>query len=343
MRTPMGLDISSIIEAAPRKLADFSGWTVAVDAHNTIYQFLSSIRQPDGTPLMDRRGRVTSHLSGLLYRTASLLEAGIRPVFVFDGEPHPLKMRTLAGRARVRDRAREAWQEALAKGDLETARSKAQQSSRLTQEMVDQSTRLLELMGVPSIRAPGEGEAMASTMAARKDVRAVGSQDYDALLFGAPRLIRNLTLAGRRKLPRRRAYVTVEPALVDLDETMRRLELDREQLVDLGILVGTDFNEGIKGVGPKKALALIKKHGSAENVLREMGLEIEHLDEVRRIFLEPQDGETGDLSGREPDVDEVVAMLCGEFDFSEDRVRRALDKVTAASAARNQQSLDGWL
>ncbi len=336
------MDISSIVEAAPRRLADFSGRTVAVDAHNTIYQFLSSIRQRNGTPLKDRRGRVTSHLSGLLYRTTSLLEAGIQPVFVFDGEPHPLKRGTIQARTEVREKAREAWQAALDAGDLETAKSKAQQTSRFTSAMVEESTTLLDRLGVPWLLAPGEGEAMASFMAAQGAVWAVGSQDYDSLLFGAPRLIRNLTLAGRRKLPRRQAFVTVEPGLVTLEETLSRLQVTREQLVDMGILVGTDFNLGIKGIGPKRALDLIRKHGTAEAVLAEKGLEVEHLDDIRRIFLEPPPLEVPAFAAEAPREDLVMAFLCGEYDFSEARVRRALAKVLEAAKARTQQTLDQW-
>ena len=338
----MGIVLSDIVTPEARTLEDFSGKILAIDAFNTLYQFLAIIRQPDGTPLMDRQGRVTSHLSGLIYRLSNFVAAGIRPVFVFDGEPPRLKARTIRERTEVKVRAEREWKEAVEIGDLATARTKAMQTSRLTGEMVEQSKRLLGLLGIPTVQAPSEGEAQASAMARAGSAYAAASQDYDSLLFGSPRLVKNLAITGRRKLPRKDVYVDVQPEEIGLEATLASLALTREQLVDMALLIGTDFNEGVRGIGPKKALALIKKHGSLEPALAELQADIESKDEVRRIFLEPRVLEDVKTEFRDPDAEGVRAMLCDEFAFSKDRIDQALSKFSAARGQQKQKSLDGW-
>ncbi|MEK6851315.1 MAG: flap endonuclease-1 [Candidatus Thermoplasmatota archaeon] len=338
----MGVNLSDLVPAIPRRLEDFANRAVAIDAFNTLYQFLAIIRQPDGTPLLDRQGRVTSHLSGIVYRTTNLLAAGIRPIFVFDGAPPRRKGRTIAQRGERKVRAEREWEDALLKGDLATARTKAMQTSRLTDPMVDQSRRLLDLLGVPCVQAPSEGEAQASHMAQRGDAWAAASQDYDSFLFGSPVLVRNLALSGRRKLPRKDAYVEVQPEQADLAATLAHLGLTREQLVDLAILIGTDYNEGIKGVGPKKALALVTKHGTLEAALAEVGAVIGDAEELRGMFLRPEVTDQYAVAWRDPDVEGAKRMLVDEHDFSEERVQGALDKVVEARKKTGQRALDQW-
>ena len=338
----MGINLSDIVTPEARALEDFSGKVLAIDGFNTLYQFLAIIRQPDGTPLMDREGRITSHLSGLIYRLSNFVAAGIRPVFVFDGEPPRLKARTIRERVEVKVRAEREWKEAVEIGDLATARTKAMQTSRLTGEMVDQSKRLLGLLGVPVVQAPGEGEAQASAMARAGTAYAAASQDYDSLLFGSPRLVKNLAITGRRKLPRKEAYVDVAPEEIRLEATLAALGLTREQLVDMALLIGTDFNEGVKGIGPKKGLALLRKHGSLEPALAELGVDIESKDEVRKIFLEPRVVSDVRIEFRDPDADAVRGMLCDEFAFSRERIDQALAKFSAARGVQKQRSLDTW-
>ena len=210
----MGINLRDVLIAHPEEdITAFEGRVMALDAYNAIYQFLSSIRQPDGTPLMDAQGSVTSHLSGVLYRTSSIMSKGVRMVYVFDGPPHPLKNETLEARREVKRRAQKAWEKALAEGDMEGARMKAQQTSVLDKAMVAEVKDLLDAMGVPWVDALGDGEAQASYMSAKGDVWAVASQDYDSLLYGSSLLVRNATLSGRRKLPGRgrREYVQVVP------------------------------------------------------------------------------------------------------------------------------------
>lgn len=339
----MGVDLGDIILKENRKLTDFQGKIIAIDAYNALYQFISIIRQPDGTPLKDAYGRITSHLSGLFYRTANLAEIGIKVVYVFDGVPHKLKLQTLEGRADIREKAAVEWKEALERGDIETARTKAMQSSKLTKEMVEEAKKLLEFLGVPYINAPSEGEAQASYMALNKDVHCTASQDFDSLLFGTPVLVRNLAITGKRKLPKKNIYVDVGIEEISAENVLHSLEITKEQLIAIGILVGTDYNSGIKGIGPKKALKLIKKHGNLENVLKAIGEKIEHYDEIRNIFMSPEVTNNYKLQWYEINGGKVKEFLCKEYSFSEERVENALKKLQVPKEEKMQKSLEEWL
>ena len=338
----MGLDISGIVEARPCQLKDFKGKAIAIDGYNSLYQFLSSIRQRDGTPLMDSKMRVTSHLSGAFQRTASLLETGIKPVYVFDGKPNPLKAGTLADRRQRKEIAKEAWKEALEAGDMETARTKAQQTSKLTKEMVRQAKDLFDLMGVPWVDAPEEGEAQASHMARKGDVYAAGSQDFDSLLFGTPILVRNMTLAGRRKMPRRQVYIDVVPEVITLEDTLEAIDISLEQLVDIGVLMGTDFNDGVRGIGPKKGLKLIKKYGSGQAAIEAEGLDVPGFENVRNVFLNPNVSDDYTLEWKTMDPGAIEDLLCDDYEFSRPRIQSTLAKIADGEKARGQKSLDAW-
>ncbi len=328
----MGVDLADLVPRAKTTLEELSGKTFAVDAYNALYQFLAIIRGPTGAPLMDRQGRVTSHLSGLLYRTTNLAERGIRLVYVFDGIPPTLKEVEIKRRRAVKEEAVIKYEAALAKGHVEEARRYAQATASLKDMMVDDAIKLLTHLGVPYVQAPSEGEAQAAYMAARGDVWAAVSQDFDSLLFGANRLIRNLAISGRRKLPLREAYVQVDPETVLMEDALRDLRLTREQLVDLGILIGTDFNpDGFKGIGPKTSLKLIREHGSIENIAKS-NPEFRpppELDRIRHIFLTPEVTSNYTLRWREPNVEALVQFLCGDRDFNEERVRTAVSRARA--------------
>jgi flap endonuclease-1 len=266
----------------------------------------------------------------------------VKPVYVFDGPPNPLKMGTLGERRGRREQAAHDWKEALEKGDLETARTKAQQSTSMSRVMASEAKELLDHLGVPHVDAPGEGEAQASHMVRKGDAWAAASQDYDCLLFGAPRLARNVTLAGRRKLPRQQKYVTVVPEMVELEPALAALGLSKAQLIDLGILMGTDFNEGIRGIGPKKGLRLLKDFGDAEGALRKLDAEIPSLDAVRRVFTEPDVTDSYSLEWRAPDAGSVLRYLCDQRDFGRGRVEPALEKLRVLASKGSQKSLDQW-
>lgn len=339
----MGVNLSGLVEPRTVELSDLMGKRIAIDAYNTIYQFLSIIRQPDGYPLTDSKGRVTSHLSGILYRTANLIEAGIEPTFVFDGKPHELKSGTISERKERREKAEQEWQRAIREGDTKKAFSKAQQTSRMTPEIQESSRELLALMGVPVVQAPSDGEAQGAYMCAKGDVWASASQDFDSILFGAPRLLRNVTITGRRKVPGKDIYRDVKTEVIESKEFLESLGIDREQLVDVCILMGTDFNGGISGIGPKKGLKLIKDHGDLEHALAHLDVEIPEYQEIREIFL---DGRYSDEYVTRPgnmDRDGIVEFMTG-YDFSEKRVTSVLDRIEGSRkinrARKAQSSLD---
>jgi flap endonuclease-1 len=341
----VGVSIGDIIQEGKEsiELEHLDGRTIAIDAYNMLYQFLSIIRQPDGTPLMNSRGEVTSHLTGLMYRTAKLLENGIKPCFVFDGMPPEKKQATIEERVKVRMEAREKWEKALAEGREEEAKTYAMQSSKLTSEMVDQSKELLNHLGIPWVQAPSEGEAQASFMLQKEAVWAVASQDYDSLLFGAQKLVRNLSATGKRKLPRKKVYIVVKPEVIILDSVLTSLKITREQLVDLALIVGTDYNEGIKGLGAKKALALVQDKKTAEEVFEEHGASTQDLDLIRGLFLKPEATSDFSLEWKKPDDSAVMDFLCKRYEFSQERVKNTLSKIKERFDTKATQSrLDQW-
>lgn len=342
----MGVNLRDLVPKTPARLKDLSGKSIAIDGYNALYQFLAIIRQPDGTPLKDSSGRVTSHLSGLLYRTCNLVEMGIKPIYVFDGAPPALKEVEIKRRMKVKKEALVKYEQALKAGKVEEARMYAQATSRLKDYMAEDSKRLLDLMGIPWVQAPSEGEAQAAHLVKRGDADYCASQDYDSLLFGAPRLLRNVTISGRRKLPGKKVYVEVVPEIVELEQVLRECEITYEQIVDIGMLIGTDFNpEGIKGLGPKTALKLIREHGSLENALphienAEFPVEPQR---IREIFLHPKVKDNYKIEWREPDVEGVINFICRERDFSEDRVRKALEKMRrGAEELKGKTTLEKW-
>jgi len=342
----MGVNLRDLVPKTAVNLADLTGKSIAIDAYNALYQFLAIIRQPDGTPLKDHSGRITSHLSGLLYRTSNLVEMGIKAVYVFDGIPPTLKEVEIKRRARVKEEALVKYEKALQEGKVEEARMYAQMTSRLKDYMADDAKHLLKSLGIPWVQALSEGEAQAAYMTKKGDTDYCASQDYDSLLFGAPRLIRNVTISGRRKLPRKNVYVEVVPETVELKKVLDELGISHEQLVDVGILVGTDFNpEGVKGIGPKTALQLIREHGSLEKVvptLKEAEFPVEP-QRIREIFLHPEVRDDYPLEWREPDVEGVVGFMCGERDFDEERVRKALEKMSAGiKKTKGATTLEQW-
>ncbi len=338
--------ISELFQGTPIEIDQLRQKKLAVDAYNIIYQFLASIRGYDGSLLSDTEGTITSHLTGLLYRNARLLEKGVKLVYVFDGEPSKLKREEIRRRAQVKAKAREELEEALERGDMERAKVVAQRTSKLTRPMVEDSKKLLKLLGIPVVEAPQEGESQAAYLVQQKKVWGVASQDYDSLLFGCPVLIRNLTLSGRRKLPKSNRYITVNVEEYQQHELLKTLELSREQLIDMSILIGTDFNpDGVKGVGPKTAYKLIKEHKNLETVLEKeekIVLDIDY-NEVREVFMNPVITKDFKLDFQAIDVDGTVEFLCNERGFSKDRVYGTLNKAKKGQeTASKQKSLDSF-
>lgn len=327
----MGVKFKDIVSPEEIRFEDLDGKVVALDAANVIYQFLSSIRQIDGTPLKDQNGRITSHFSGILYRTSSMVEKGIKPIYVFDGQSSALKKETQQKRREIKEESERRWKEALEEGRLDDARKFAVRSSRMSPEIVEGSKKLIKLMGIPYIQAKGEGEAQASYMVAQGDAWCVASQDYDCMLFGAPRMVKNLTISGTQNTPE----------IIELNKILEKLSITREQLVDLAIMVGTDFNQGIKGIGAKKGLKLIKEHGDIYHILEKLDIELDvDPHTLREMFLNHEVDSDYDLKWQKADQQGIVDFLCGEHDFSENRVLSAVDKLKKLQTT--QSSLEQW-
>lgn len=342
----MGVNLRDLVPKTIVRLEDIGGKSIAIDAYNALYQFLAIIRQPDGTPLKDATGRVTSHLSGLLYRTSNLVEMGIKPIYVFDGKPPTLKAVEIKRRMKVKEEAFVRYERALKEGKTEEARVYAQATSHLKDYMAEDSKKLLDLMGIPWVQAPSEGEAQAAHLTKKGNSDYCASQDYDSLLFGAPKLIRNVTISGRRKLPSKNIYVEIVPEVVELERTLKECKITYEQFVDVGILTGTDFNpDGIKGLGPKTALKMIKEHGNIENALpylknAEFPAEPQR---IRDIFLKPAVTDNYRVEWKEPDIEEVINFICRERDFSEERVRKTLEKMQKGrDKSKSKTTLEQW-
>ncbi len=345
----MGVDLGNLAIRHPITLESLSGSIIAIDAFNMFYQFLASIRQEDGTLLMDSKGRITAHLSGLFYRTARTIENGIKPIFVFDGKAPPFKYKTSEQRAAIKKDAEEKWKKALAEERLKDARMFAQATSKLTEEMVQESKKLLEAMGMPYFDAPSEGEAQAAAFVKSGSAHASASQDYDALLFGSPVLVRNISITGKRKVPKQDRYVLVEPEKIKLEEVLSSLGIDQKKLVMIGLLVGTDYNEGIKGVGPKTALKIVKQVASLDDlrsyIKSKYNYEFEnYITDVFSFFLEPPCKQTKvDFEWKIPNSEYIMKNLCDEHDFSLERVEKTIENMINALKEKGaQKKLDSW-
>jgi len=319
--------------------------SLAVDANNMLYQFLSVIRLPDGSPLKDSRGNITSHLTGLAFRTTRLIaDYGILPVFVFDGKPPILKAGEIEKRDEIRKKYALEWREALEKRDYAKAFSKAVMTARLTRDLVDDAKLLLRLLGMPYNQAPGEAEAQCAYMAIKGDVWAANSRDYDSLLFGAPRLVRYVTISGKEFLPSKGISRRLRPELIELAELLLHHGITREQLIDLAILIGTDFNSGIRGIGPKKALKLIRQYRSLDQLPKDLRSQLpRNYEEIREIFLQPSVTDNYHLAYEDVNEEGLLRFLCEEHDFSQVRVEKLIERMRVArQSIKSQRELENW-
>ncbi len=333
----MGIPLRDIVSKQEITIEELHGKRLAFDGYNVLYQFLSAIRGPDGTPLKNSDGKITSHLLGLLARTTKLMEQGVKPVFVFDGKAPDLKLETIEKRKAIKLAAAEKLKKATEDGDTELMKKYAQQTSRLTADMVSESREMLHAMGVPTVQALGDGEAQAAFMAIKGDVWGVASQDYDSLLFGAPRLIRNLTISQRRRVAGTRSTVVVRPEIVDLIDTLTDLKIDRGKLIDAAILIGTDFNQGVKGIGPKTSMKIVK-----EDKFNEHKEKVPRYKQVRDLFLNsPQ---VSDYSLKWPGVNsEKLTKILSANKFSEKRINKAIKALQKAHKQFSQSGLEEFL
>jgi flap endonuclease-1 len=339
----MGLDLKPLVKSSPIMIPELSGKVIAVDAYNTIYQFLATIRGTTGELLTNNNGEVTSHLSGIFYRNVNLLVENVKLIYIFDGKPSPLKSKEIDRRRQVKQDAFNKYQEAITAGRFEDARKYGQATSVLTDKMVEESKMILTLLGIPYIQAPSEGEAAAAQLTQSNIAFACASQDYDSLLFGAKRLIRNLAISGKRKVPNRNVYVDIEPEIIEQQQFLNETGLNLEQLVDVGILIGTDFNPGgIPGIGPKTALKLVREYNKLEKIEKiEDSLANIPYKEIREVFLKQEVPKVNSIEFNDINYDALVNFLCIEKNFSVARVNTSLDKVRKSITNRNQ-SLENW-
>jgi flap endonuclease-1 len=339
----MGVQLGNIIPKKEIELAELAGKKIAIDAHNNLYQYLSIIRDRlTGEPLKDSKGRITSHLSGLFYRTANLIDAGIKLCFVFDGEPPTFKKKTIEKREEAKEEAKKKWEEALKRG--ERAITYAQAAAVLTDEMIEDAKKLLKYMGVPYVQAKSEGEAQCAFMCKNGDVDFSASQDYDSILFGSPKLVRNISITGRRKLPRKEVYIEIKPEVIELKEVLKFLGVNLEQLITIGILVGTDYNPGgIKGIGPKKALALVKENKTLKKILEKVKWEFDvNAEDILEYYKKPPIAKKYKLKWEEPNREKLIEFMVEEHDFSKERVEKVIDKLMQRFRGGVQASLTGW-
>jgi len=344
----MGLSIRDIIPRKEISIDSLKGKTIIVDGFNALYQFLSTIRQIDGTPLMDSKENITSHLSGVFYRNVNLLCEGVKLIYVFDGDAPALKAKTHKKRKDIRDLAGEKYEQAKSEGDVESMKRYSSQLLRLDEKMIEESKELLKAMGIPVVQAPSEGEAEASFLCRKKNLFAVVSQDYDSLLFGAPRLIQNLTISRKKKTFS--GYTEVLPVEIELDLVLNELGINLDQLICLGILVGTDYNpKGVPGIGQKKALELVKRFEQPYLIFKEVEEKVLSLSEEdrfdwREIFelFHSHDVEDVEIEFPKIDEDKIREILVQRHDFSEDRIERQLEKLRVLKEKKKQKGLGEW-
>jgi flap endonuclease-1 len=331
----MGVNLGEVVPKKKIDISDLKGKSVAIDAYNALYQFLAIIRQRDGTPLKNSKGEVTSHLSGLFYRSVNFIEQGIRPIYVFDGKPPELKFQTIEKRKEIKEVAREKYIDAKSRGDYKEAKKYSQMTSSLKGDMIASSKELLTSMGIPYIDAPSEGEAQAAHVVLKGDADLSASQDYDSILFGTPALIRNLTISGKRKIPGKDLFVDVVPEIIDNQSVLNTLNLSRKQLIEVAILIGTDYNPGgIKGIGPKKAIEIVK-----EGKFGEYG----EFDQIINLFLYPKVSDNYNILFEKPDKDMIVKILCDKFEFSELRVEKGIERIDySLQNTLKQKTLDTY-
>ena len=339
----MGLDLKPLLIREKTKLESFTNKIVAIDAYNAIYQFLAIIRGPEGLHLSDAQGHVTSHITGLFYRNINFLSLGIKPIYVFDGKPPSLKSAEIEHRKQIKKDATVKYERAMSEGKMDDARKYAQQTTSMKDGMVEDSKHLLDLFGIPYIQAPSEGEATAALLTTTGHADVAASQDFDSILFGARKLVRNFTNSGRRKLPNRNSYIEIEPEIIEYKKNLESLGITREQLIDVGILIGTDFNpDGFERVGPKTAIKMIKEHGKLEDITQiQEQLEIIAYNAIRKIFLDPEVAKVDKIEFGEVKYDDIISYLSNERSFSRDRVNSSLNRLKK-SLEKKSQTLEKW-
>lgn len=322
------------------EIKNYFGRKVAIDASMSIYQFLIAVRQ-DGSTLTNAEGETTSHLMGMFYRTIRMIENGIKPVYVFDGKPPDMKSGELAKRHERREEAQKSLEQAEAAEEPENVEKFQKRLVKLTPQHNDECKKLLQLMGIPYIEAPCEAEAQCAALVKAGKVYAVGTEDMDALTFGSSVLLRHLTFSEARKMPIKEFY---------LDRVLRDLEMTQEQFIDLCILLGCDYCDSLRGIGPKRAVELIKQHKTIEAAVKAIDTKKHPIPDswpyeaARSLFLKPEvtDPDSIDMKWSDPDVEGLVQYMVNEKGFSEERIRNGAKKLEKSRTAVTQGRLDNF-
>ncbi|GAM85700.1 hypothetical protein ANO11243_037080 [Dothideomycetidae sp. 11243] len=319
------------------------GRKVAIDASMSLYSFLVAVRS-DGQQLMSETGETTSHLMGLFYRTLRIIDNGIKPLYVFDGAPPKLKSGELAKRFQRKTEAQEQHEEMKEVGTAEDVEKFSRRTVRVTREHNAEAQRLLKLMGIPFIIAPTEAEAQCAVLARAGKVYAAASEDMDTLTFNSPVLLRHLTFSEQRKEPIQEIF---------LDKVLEGFGMDMNQFIDLCILLGCDYVDPVKGIGPKVAFNLIKEHKTLEAVVAHVEKSGKYTfpedwpyKDARLLFLEPDvrsaDDPQCDFKWDPPDIEGLVKFLVEEKGFSEDRVRAGAARLSKSVKSATQSRLEGF-
>ncbi len=327
----MGLPIKDLIISKEIDFVNLSGKIVVIDSFNLLYQFLTTIRQRDGGLLTDKKGNVTSHLTGLFFRLANFLEKNIKPAFVFDGEAPKLKQEERKRREKLKEIAKKEYEIAKERGDIKGMKKYAGRTTKLTPDMVTEAKKLIKAFGCPVIQAPSEGEAQAAYIVKKEDAFAAVSQDFDTLLYQTPKLIRNLSIAGKRKKTSKLGYTTIKPEIISHSDNLNNLGIDNDQLIVLSMLAGTDYNiGGVKGIGPKKAYELVKKYKKDFKKIFEIALWNDFFDipwtEVFYLFKNMPVTDDYELLWCDVKKEEIKKLLCDEHDFSFERIESTINK-----------------
>ncbi|KAK4782606.1 hypothetical protein SAY86_016708 [Trapa natans] len=325
-----------------QKFESYFGRKIAIDASMSIYQFLIVVGRSGTEMLTNEAGEVTSHLQGMLSRTTRLLEAGIKPVYVFDGKPPEMKKQELAKRFSKREDATEGLATAIETGNQEDIEKFSKRTVKVTKQHNEDCKKLLKLMGIPVVEAPSEAEAQCAALCKAGKVYAVASEDMDSLTFGAPRFLRHLMDPSSKKIP------VME---FEVSKILEELNLDMDQFIDLCILSGCDYCDSIRGIGGLTALKLIRQHGSIENILENINRERYQIpddwpySEARQLFKEPcvyTEVDEPEIKWTAPDEEGLINFLVTENGFNSDRVTKAIEKIKAAKNKSSQGRLESF-
>ncbi|MFT4313387.1 MAG: flap endonuclease-1 [Candidatus Woesearchaeota archaeon] len=344
----MGIALTELLQPKPLTIDELHDKIVAIDAFNFMFQFLASLRTPDGALLTDSKGNITSHLVGMFSRTTHLMQKGVKCVFVFDGQAPALKQKERDRRKSLKEVAQREYELAKEREDTESMKKYAQRTTSITEDMVEEAKKLLTALGLPYVQAPSEGEAQAAYMAQKGDVDFVASQDADVFLFQAPKVIRNLSILGKRKKTSKLNYETIGPELITLSDLHNQLGIDNQKLIALSMLIGTDFNPGgIKGIGPKTALKIVKDAQTLDEVFIQAQWAEKSPDlswkDVFDVFTKMPVTDDYSLDFRPINEDALKQLLCDEHDFAVARITTTVKKLQKQQSQLTQKGLGDFV